>query len=190
MPLSFGVASKFNVTTDVENIDISIRYGRYFVFNCDYTDGEDLDLRVSVLNPLGVEGTLGIGRNEQIPLSGSPYLVWGGDNVGAGKESFYLDKIKYLEYFPTATSIEIDLRAYWYKTVGLEPITVNMKSYEGGIMIHDGYQFKNVGYTNEYFSFKSYQKVITTQASSFSSNGERISRILMNFDTDSIDYLS
>jgi len=54
MPLSFGVASKFNVTTDVENIDISIRYGRYFVFNCDYTDGEDLDLRVSVLNPLGV----------------------------------------------------------------------------------------------------------------------------------------
>lgn len=191
MPLSFGVASKFSATRDVEDIDISIRYGRYLVFNCDYTDGEDLDLRVSITDPTGIIGTLGIGRNNQVPITGEPYLVWGGDNVGTGKESFYFDKQQFLSSFPPnlITSIEIDLRAYWYKTVGLNPVLVTMKSYEGGTMIHDGYEFKNVGYINQYNSSKSFEKVITAKESSFDSDGERIARIVINFVNDSIDYL-
>ena len=60
MPTSFGVAKTFR---SGEFRDPAVTYVDFFVFNFIMTAGSDLDIRANLLNPTGVNETIGWGRD-------------------------------------------------------------------------------------------------------------------------------
>jgi hypothetical protein len=185
MPFSFGLSKNFRSS---EFRDPAVLYGDYFIFNYRNTDGSDFDIRAGILNP-AVPGLLGWGANNTLVVNGITVAFWAGDQTGIGVESFYIDKAKMLQAFPSLTSIEVDLRAFWYGTVGTNPIIMNMDAYQGGTMIDDGLSFSNPTAENEFPSSKSFAKLLTLKTQNTATNGQRLARAFIDFDNSTLTYI-
>jgi hypothetical protein len=144
-----------------------------------------------LLTPAGSAGVLGWARDTRITANGQIIGYWGGDNTtGSGKESIYIDKAKFLLAYPSASYIELDLRCFWNAVQGSNVI-INMDAYQGGTMIGDGtFGFTNPTATNSFPASKSIQRTITLKTSSTATQGERHSRAIINFATETVSYFN
>jgi hypothetical protein len=124
-------------------------------------------------------------------IMSSVVAYWGGDNTtGTGKESIYIDRAKFFLAFPSAPYIEMDLRCFWNVTQGTNVI-LNMDAYQGGTMISDGqFGFSNPTAENSFPASKSIRRLITLKTSSTATQGERHSRAIINFATETVEYFS
>lgn len=187
MPTSFGVAKAFR---SGEFRDPAVTYGDFFVFNHIVTTGADLDIRASILTPSGTNGVLGWGRDNVITYGARTIAYWGGDNTGVGQESIYIDRTQFELAFPTATQIEIDLRCFWNAVTGTSVI-VNMDAYQGGVMQQDGnYGFNNPTAVNTFPASKSIIRGINFQSSNVETDGQRHSRVIIDFASETLTYFA
>jgi hypothetical protein len=120
-----------------------------FSFNADYlmltyqfTDGLDLDTRTRIVSPNIGQDTqadyVGWALLSQYPTTGNPIIIWGGDNQGLGFESVLIDLNEYKNQYPSDNTIVVDLRAFWYRTVGSNPVNVGGTLWKGGSPIKNG----------------------------------------------------
>lgn len=186
MPVGFGVYKNFRSS---EFRDPALVFGDYFMFNYRITDGSDLDIRFGFLDPT-VVGYLGWGANSSLSANGQTFAYWGGDNTGLGRESVYIDKAKFLLAFPGRTTIEFDLRAFWYGTVGNNPVIVNLDAFQGGTMINSNFTFINPTATNTFPSSRSFPNTLSLRTQNASTNGQRVARAVLDFDEDKVFYYS
>ncbi len=185
MPLSFGVAKNFRSS---EFRDPAVQYGDFFVFNYSNTDGFDLDIRFGFLSP-SISGYLGWGVNDVLSANGQNIAFWAGDSTTVpGKESVYIDKAKLLLAFPNITSFEVDLRAFWYGTPGVQPVVINMDAFQGGSMIIQNQTITNPTATNRFPSSRSIATTLTLSTQNTATSGQRLARATVDFDTDLLTY--
>lgn len=176
-PLSFMEETDPATITNVCG-QVEAAQADYFVVTYTFTDGRDLDTRTYTTSP-DVGGPLGWARGSTI---GSPaYVTWGGDNTGVGVESVLIDIPQLLVSHPNETEIALDLRAFWYGSVGTNPVVVNVTSYKGGAMVKSGFSWVNLTATNVYNTFTSSSRQITTSSTSQGQEGERIAVMTINF---------
>jgi hypothetical protein len=102
-------------------------------------------------NPDPSTGAVGSG-SRTIPYgSGTPYLNWGTDSVGAsGVEAILFDLKKFKTDNPsTPNPISVKMNAYWYTSKGSGIVTLEIKTYKGGTMALDALNrnFVNTGGT-------------------------------------------
>ena len=174
-----------------------------FVFDADYImltyqfdDGLDLDTRTRIVSPDVGQNTqadyLGWAVQSQWPTSGVTYLTWGGDNTSTGYESVLLNLLEFKTAFPSDTEIVMDLRCYWYNTVGVLPVNVAATLWKGGSPTKDGcllgltpYCWTNTTATSTY-TINSVGKIITSDGSPNKalSSGERIATLTYDLITN------
>ena len=112
----------------------------YLVFRYNFNDGNDLDTRTTLLQPL-VQPPLGWCQNNP----NTQYISWGQDNTGTGVESILLN-IKQLKLdFPTNNLIEFNAKAWWFGNRDSGNVNMIAEGYKGGVMVHTGYNFLNSG---------------------------------------------
>lgn len=184
MPVSFGFYKNFRSSIFR---DPGILFGDYFVFNYNITDGSDLDIRFGFLNPF-TSLYVGWGAQDRITYNGIDIAFWGGDNTGLGRESVYIDKSALFQAFPDITSFEVDLRGFWYTSVGNNPVILNMDAYQGGEMVKDGFLWENPTATNAFPSSRSFPNIMSLQTQNAQTNGQRIARALIDFEEATITY--
>jgi hypothetical protein len=120
-----------------------------FVFDADYmlltyqfTDGLDLDTRTRIVTPDVGQDTqpeyVGWGVASVWPAAGTPLLDWGGDNTGTGFESVLINVAQLKASYPNASTLVVDLRAFWYNTQGFNPVNVAATLWKGGTPIKQG----------------------------------------------------
>lgn len=188
--------------TNIPPIEDSTSSQTSFIFDADYiiityqfTDGADLDIRARVASPnIGQDSGskyLGFGRLVQFPTSGVPIIKWGDDNRGTGLESLYINLIRFKQLYPSATEIVADLRCFWFKTVGNNPVKVSATMYKGGTIVETAttagsildrytyYTFSNNGYT-AIGAAQSSLKAITEYDPTANTNGERLATLTYN----------
>lgn len=113
-----------------------------YTYYWDVGSGTDLDTRTNMVVPR-VGTILGWCRGND-----NPYMFWGGDNQGtSGFEACYADVAKTKLDFPSATKIDVVMRAMWFSSALSGFLTVTITAYLGGTMSHVGYTFVNVGGT-------------------------------------------
>lgn len=157
----------------------------YFVIKYTFTNGSDLDTRTSMLAP-ATSSAVGWGQGTVI---GAPaFITWGGDNTGTGVESVLFNKAAFLAAYPGQTSIELDLRAMWYGSVGSNPVTVTVTSYAGGAMVQQGYTWVNPTATATYTNFTSTSNQITLFSQSASNPGQRVATMTLDFVAGTVVY--
>jgi hypothetical protein len=166
-----------------------------FVFDADYmvltyqfTNGRDLDTRSRVASPNIGQTTqltyLGWSRLFQFPTTGTPIIRWSGDNIGTGYESILVNLIKFRQTYPNETNIVIDLRAFWYGTVGSNPINVAATLYKGGTITGpSNFVFTNTTFTSKY-DISSVSKVITLNTQNSGTSGQRVATLTYNLTTN------
>jgi hypothetical protein len=166
-----------------------------FVFDADYmvltyqfTNGRDLDTRSRVAIPNIGQTTqssyVGWSRLFQYPTAGTPIIRWSGDNTGTGYESVLINLIKFRQDYPNETNIVVDLRAFWFGTLGTNPVNVAATLYKGGTITGpSNYVFTNTTYTSKY-DISSVSKVITLKTTSSSTSGERVATLTYNLTTN------
>jgi len=181
-PLSFGFAK---TQTNAAATDLSVQYGRYFVFEYQFTNGSDLDTRTGFIYPAIGSGNSNT-QYEGWSRSGNAFLYWGGDNTGQGFESCYIDKNQVLAAYPGITYIEIDLRCFWYGSYGSNGVVIKTNAYTGGTMVSSGYQWTNPTATYSFPAVYSVSKNITDTNSS--GNGSRAARVVLDFNTYTLTY--
>ena len=189
------------VLTDANNCSTSTEFTigqSSFTFDADYimltyqfTDGLDLDIRTRIVSPDVGQNTqssyLGWGRQIFWPLVGTPYLIWGGDNTGTGYESVLVNLNQFKTMFPSATEILMDSRAFWYRTIGVNPVKIAATLWKGGAPVKDG--CGNFCWTNptaiNTFYISSVNKVITSNGSPDKTltPGERVATLRYNLIT-------
>lgn len=184
MPASFGLYKNFKFS---ELVDPAILYGDFFMYNYSISNGSDLDIAFKILTP-NIDGYLGWGKQNTLSVGSDVIAYWAGDNTGLGSESVYIDKAKLLQAFPGTTYIEVDLRAFWYGTVGTNPVILNMDAFQGGSMVNDNFTFINPTATNAFPSSRSFANVVSTSSQNSSSIGQRVARSIINFNTKTINY--
>ena len=172
-----------------------------FVFEADYilltyqfTDGLDLDTRTRVVIPdIGQDAqTKYVGWSTQSawPTTGTPILDWGGDNTGTGFEAVLLNLNQLKTSYPSFESMVVDMRAFWYNAVGVNPVSVQATLWKGGTPIEQGgggspaFSFTNPTATGT-FVISSVGKVITSAGlpSKSASSGERVATLTYNLLT-------
>jgi hypothetical protein len=158
----------------------------YIVLTYQFTNGKDLDTRTRVALPNIGQTTLssyvGWARSNQWPTSGTPIIKWGGDNTGTGYESVLISLVKFRQLYPSETQIVLDLRAYWFSTVGTNPVNVAATLYKGGtISGPTNYVFTNTTYTSKY-DITSVSKVVTS--TNRNDGGERVATLTYNLITN------
>lgn len=173
----FRVMSKSNGGTTIAPTFVP----QYLMVTYQFTDGRDLDTRTRIVSPNVGQTTqptyLGWGVLGQWP-STSPYLIWGGDNTGTGFESVLL----YVDSLISATgasNMTMDLRAFWYGTVGTLPINVNVTLWRGGTPVKSGFVWVNTTATNTY-NVASDSKLITLATTNSGTSGERLAVLSYN----------
>jgi hypothetical protein len=125
---------------------------------------------------------VGFGRSSQWPTSGTPIIRWGGDNQGTGYESVLVNLVKFRQDYPNETSVVIDLRAYWYGTVGTNPVNVAATLYKGGTITGpSNFVFTNTTFTSKY-NITSVSKVITS--TNRNDSAERVATLTYNLTTN------
>ena len=186
MPFSFGFYKNFRTS---EFRDPAVLFGDYFVFNYRITDGLDLDIRLGFLNPF-VSDYVGWGKKERITYNGRDIAFWGGDNTGLGQESVYIDRRAFFDVFPNSTLFEIDLRGFWYTTVGENPVILNMDAYQEGKMIRSDFLWENPTALNKFPSSRSFANNLSFKTQNADSEGQRIGRAIINFETSTVSYFA
>lgn len=165
-----------------------------FAFDADYMvvtyyfdTGMDLDTRTGIL---GINQTqyLGWDQDDKHPNT-NPIITWGGDNEGLGVESCLIDLIQYKNLYPTKSNITVDLRAFWFETLGTN-VRIDAKLYKGGTMTKEGeggnpaYGFTNTGYTDT-LDVTSTQKKISKYTKDGTTIGERVAVLSYDLETGS-----
>jgi hypothetical protein len=185
MPLSFGVAKNFRSS---EFRDPAVQFGDFFVFNYTNTDGSDLDIRFQIISP-SVSGYLGWAANDVLSANGQNVAFYGGDSTTTpGTESVYVDKSKLLLAFPGITSFTVDLRAFWYGSVGSNPVVLNMDAYQGGVMVLTGTNYENPTATNNFPSSKSIPTILTLSSQNEATAGQSLALANIDFESDLLTY--
>jgi hypothetical protein len=181
-PLSFGFSRSNIISKSIS--DLAVQYGRYFVFEYQFTNGSDLDTRTGFIHPpIGTtSNNTYIGWNR----SGNQFLYWGGDNTGRGFESCYIDKEQVFAAYPDINYIEIDLRCFWYGSVGSNPVIIKTNAYTGGTMVKSGFQWVNPTATYSFPAAFSVGKTITN--TNRSGDGQRASRVILDFNNFTLNY--
>lgn len=173
-----------------------------FVFDADYmlltyqfTDGLDLDTRTRIVTPDVGQDTqpeyVGWGVASVWPAAGTPLLDWGGDNTGTGFESVLINVAQLKASYPNASTLVVDLRAFWYNTQGFNPVNVAATLWKGGTPIKQGsggnpaYSFTNPTATAT-LSIASVGKQITLAPTTNKqqSSGERVATLTYNLTTN------
>lgn len=178
-PFSFSIATTFVFDAD------------YMLLTYQFTDGIDLDTRTRVVTPnIGQDSQskyVGWGVSGIWPTAGTPIIDWGGDNTGTGFESVLVNIAQLKLSYPGATSLVIDLRAFWYNSVGVQPVSVAATLWKGGTPIEQGpsgspaYSFTNPTATAT-LNISSVGKVITSQGLPIKSqsSGDRVATLTYN----------
>ena len=115
----------------------------YMMLTYEFSDGQDLDTRTRIVTPdvgqNSLSNTIGFGQAPYWPTTGTPYLIWGGDNTSSsGFESVLIDLVAFKAANPSATQILVDLRAHWYTTIGTNPVNVAATLWKGGTPVKNG----------------------------------------------------
>ncbi len=112
----------------------------WLMITYEFTDGLDLDTRTKITTPAVGGDYVGFGRAN---TQGSPTIMtWGGDNTGTGFESVLINMATFQTAYPGQTMI-VDCRAYWYQTVGVNPVTIAATLWQGGNPTQTGYIWTN-----------------------------------------------
>jgi len=138
----------------------------YMVVTYQFTDGEDLDTRTRIVSIDGVtyadqnapQRYIGWSTGNQYKLtpqtasyieSGNvcnvpikPLAIWGSDNLLTGFESTMID---FTQMPAGQNQIVIDCRAFWFVTLGVQPVSIGFTLYKGGCMVKQG-AFGNPAY--------------------------------------------
>jgi hypothetical protein len=128
----------------------------YMVITYQFTDGADLDTRTRIVS---IDGTtyadqngqgkyIGWNQYQRTPQSATyiengnvcsvavkPLAIWGNDNTGQGYESVMID---FTQLGAGQSEVVIDCRAFWYQTVGTNPVNLSFTLYKGGCMVKQG----------------------------------------------------
>lgn len=147
--------------------------------------GDDLDTRVTFLDPLLPGTYLGWGRLS----SYSNWAFWGGDNVDSGFESVYYDINNFKLEYPSATQLVVDLRAFWYDIPTTIPVVLSVTAYKGGAMTLDNYLYQNLTATSSRV-YETYSKTITLNIAGSTTDGERLAVMAVDLATGNISILS
>ena len=160
----------------------------YMMLTYEFTDGQDLDTRTRIVTPdVGqITQSYYVGyfcQNQWPSGSANPYLIWGGDNQGTGSESVLVNFVSFSAAYPTASSVLLDMRAYWFNQTGSNPVDVAATLWKGGIPIYNSssYVWTNPTATSS-FNIDSVGKVITSQGlpTPGLSSGERVATLTYN----------
>ena len=159
----------------------------YIVLTYSFTDGVDLDTRTKVTVPNIGQTTLadsiGWCCSEQWPADGTPILTWGGDNTGTGFESVLIDLIEFKSQYPGQNTIVMNSKAFWYGSLGSNPVTIRVTLYKGGTMVADpdNYTFYNNTFTAAYGALSPGTTVTINQSDCI--EGENITSLQYNLVT-------
>jgi hypothetical protein len=159
----------------------------YIVLTYSFTDGVDLDTRTKVTIPDIGQATLadsiGWCCSEQWPTTGTPILTWGGDNMGVGFESVLIDLIEFKSQYPGSNTIVMNSKAFWYGTLGSNPVTIQVTLYKGGTMVADpdNYTFYNNTFTAAYGALSPGTTVTTNESNCI--EGDNITSLQYNLTT-------
>ena len=159
----------------------------YIVLTYSFTDGQDLDTRTKVTVPNIGQTTLadsiGWCCSEQWPADGTPILTWGGDNTGVGFESVLIDLIEFKSQYPGSNSIVMNSKAFWYGSLGTNPVTIRVTLYKGGTMVADpdNYTFYNNTFTAAYGALSPGNIVTTNESNCI--EGDNITSLQYNLIT-------
>ena len=159
----------------------------YIVLTYSFTDGNDLDTRTRVTVPnIGqttFNDSIGWCCQSVWPTSGNPILTWGGDNTGVGFESTLIDLNQFKADYPGQNTIVINAKAFWYGTLGTNPVTIQVTLYKGGNMVADpdNYTFINNTFTAAYGA-TSPGSIVTTNESNCI-EGDNITSLQYNLST-------
>lgn len=182
-PFSFTISTAFVFQAD------------YILLTYQFTDGIDLDTRTRIVTPDIGQDTqpeyVGWGVASVWPAAGTPILDWGGDNTGTGFESVLINVAQLKASYPGATTMVVDLRAFWYSTLGVQPVNVAATLWKGGTPIEQGsggspaYSFTNPTAT-AVLNISSVGKQITSDGSptKSASSGERVATLTYNLITN------
>ena len=159
----------------------------YIVLTYSFTDGQDLDTRTKVTVPNIGQTTLadsiGWCCSEQWPADGTPILTWGGDNTGVGFESVLIDLIEFKSQYPGSNTIVMNSKAFWYGSLGTNPVTIRVTLYKGGTMVADpdNYTFYNNTFTAAYGALSPGNIVTTNESNCI--EGDNITSLQYNLIT-------
>lgn len=152
-----SLTSTLTASVTMNNPQIYVSVNR-FTFDADYlmvqyefTNGQDLDTRTRMVTPdIGQDTTIeyiGYGANYCssynystngiYPLaSGSNYILKHAcDNEGTGFEAVLINLNNFTASYPAENEITIDCRAWWYTTVGTNPVKLNVTLWKGGTIV-------------------------------------------------------
>ncbi len=124
----------------------------------EFQDGVDLDTRTRMYSPnigqdtqpkyLGwyLKGSADLVNpqlsfnlwNEGGAIATDYVMLFGGDNTGIGFESILINVQRFKAQFPGVNEFIIDLRAFWYNTLGVLPVNAAVTLWKGGLPAHDG----------------------------------------------------
>jgi hypothetical protein len=115
----------------------------WLMITYEFTDGSDLDTRTQITSPAITSFTPSTSNQfsggntssvgwAQADTQGSPAIMtWGGDNTGQGFESVLINMSAFQTAYPGQT-MTVDCRAYWYGSVGNNPVTIAAVLWKGG----------------------------------------------------------
>lgn len=159
----------------------------YIVLTYSFTDGQDLDTRTKVTVPNIGQTTLadsiGWCCSSEWPTTGTPILTWGGDNTGVGFESVLVDLIEFKSQYSGSTTIVMNTKAFWYGSLGTNPVTIQVTLYKGGTMVADpdNYTFVNNTFTAAYGALSPGATVTTNISQCI--EGDNITSLQYNLST-------
>lgn len=125
----------------------------YLMIQYEFTDGIDLDTRTRVVTPdIGQDTTIeyiGFGANfcasggatyatnGIYPLgSGSNFILKHGcDNTGQGFEAVLINLNNFTAAYPAENEITIDCRGWWFNTVGVNKVKLDLTLWKGGTIV-------------------------------------------------------
>jgi hypothetical protein len=128
----------------------------WLMITYEFSDGQDLDTRTQITSQSIASFTPATsaqfpGRNTssvgwgQADIQGNPgIMTWGGDNTGQGFESVLIDMSAFQTAYPGQT-MTVDCRAYWYGSVGVNPVTIAAVLWKGGTPTKTGFIWTNAG---------------------------------------------
>jgi len=166
-----NLTGRWEMTQGGKQVNIA---GDSAVISWTFVDGIDLDIRCRMYYPfLGqntVDQSLGFSNSSTAawPTTGTPVLIWGGDNQGTGTEAVYVN-IEYLkDLYPSEQYFIVECRGNWYiyddapppggdlepgvpdySTRGISPVQLSAILYQGGTIAGPtSFNFTNSGYVN------------------------------------------
>ena len=149
----------------------------YIVIEYTFLTGSDLDTRTRMVSP-AIGNYIGWG----LPNVDTSILEWGTDNTGIGTESVLFKVANFKTAYPSIDNVTLDCRAFWYGTVGTEPVGLKISLYKGGSMVKTGFTWNNPTAVSTNILDISL-KTITLQTASILTNGERIATFNYNLTT-------